>query len=80
MKKSFVELRRKVEPKCFRPRWNICCGLLNFSGRVSAVVQNGRASKSGREKGFSGNAKPVDDGTWCGCRTLKEFKTAAPNR
>jgi hypothetical protein len=51
--KHFVEFRRKVrEAEVLSAAMQNLLKCLNFSGRVSVVVQNGRVLKSGYEEGF----------------------------
>jgi hypothetical protein len=51
--KNFVEFRRKVrEAEVLSAAMEQLLKSLNFSGRVSVVVQNGRVLKSGYEEGF----------------------------
>jgi hypothetical protein len=51
--KNFVEFRRKVqEAEVLSAAMEHLLKSLNFSGRVSVVVQNGRVLKSGYEEGF----------------------------
>jgi hypothetical protein len=51
--KSFVEFRRKVRAaEVLSAAMEQLLKSLQFSGRVSVVVQNGRVLKSGYEEGF----------------------------
>ena len=51
--KSFVEFRRKVRAaEVLSSAMENLLKTLQFSGRVSVVVQNGRVLKSGYEEGF----------------------------
>jgi hypothetical protein len=51
--KSFVEFRRKVQAaEVLSAAMEHLLRSLNFSGKVSVVVQNGRVLKSGYEEGF----------------------------
>ncbi len=51
--KNFVEFRRKVRgAEVLSAAMEQLLKSLNFSGRVSVVVQNGRVLKSGYEEGF----------------------------
>jgi sulfur carrier protein ThiS len=51
--KNFVQFRRKVrEADVLSASMEQLLKALNFSGRVSVVVQNGRVLKSGYEEGF----------------------------
>jgi len=55
----FVEFRRKVrEAEVLSAAMEQLLKSLNFSGRVSVVVQNGRVLKSGYEEGFFRQPKP----------------------
>jgi len=51
--KNFVEFRRKVRAaEVLSGSMQNLLKLLQFSGRVSVVLQNGRVLKSGYEEGF----------------------------
>ena len=51
--KDFVEFRRKVRgAEVFSAAMERLVRAVNFSGRISVVVQNGRVLKSGYEEGF----------------------------
>ena len=51
--KDFVEFRRKVRAaEVLSAAMERLLRSVNFSGRVSVVVQNGRVLKSGYEEGF----------------------------
>ena len=51
--KSFVEFRRKVRAaEVLSAAMEHLLKSLQFSGRVSVIVQNGRVLKSGYEEGF----------------------------
>jgi hypothetical protein len=51
--KDFVEFRRKVRAaEILSGSMEHLLKSVNFSGRVSVVVQNGRVLKSGYEEGF----------------------------
>lgn len=51
--KNFVEFRRKVRAaEVLSAAMEHLLKSLNFSGRVSVTVQNGRVLKSGYEEGF----------------------------
>lgn len=51
--KSFVEFRRKVrQAEVLSTAMERLLKSVNFSGRVTVVVQNGRVLKSGYEEGF----------------------------
>jgi hypothetical protein len=51
--KNFVEFRRKVRgAEVLSAAMEQLLKSLNFSGRVSVIVQNGRVLKSGYEEGF----------------------------
>ena len=51
--KSFVEFRRKVRAaEVLSAAMEHLLRSLQFSGRVSVIVQNGRVLKSGYEEGF----------------------------
>ena len=51
--KAFVEFRRKVQAaEVLSAAIEHLLRSLNFSGKVSVVVQNGRVLKSGYEEGF----------------------------
>jgi hypothetical protein len=51
--KDFVEFRRKVRAaEVLSVAMEKLLKSVNFSGRVSVVVQNGRVLKSGYEEGF----------------------------
>ena len=51
--KNFVEFRRKVRgAEVLSAAMESLLKTLNFSGRVSVIVQNGRVLKSGYEEGF----------------------------
>jgi hypothetical protein len=51
--KNFVEFRRKVRAaEVLSAAMEHLLKSLNFSGRLSVVVQNGRVLKSGYEEGF----------------------------
>jgi hypothetical protein len=57
--KNFVEFRRKVqEAEVLSAAMEHLLKSLNFSGRVSVVVQNGRVLKSGYEEGFFRQREP----------------------
>ncbi len=51
--KDFVEFRRKVRgAEVLSAAMEHLVRAVNFSGRISVVVQNGRVLKSGYEEGF----------------------------
>ncbi len=51
--KDFVEFRRKVRAaEVLSAAMERLLRSVNFSGRVSVVIQNGRVLKSGYEEGF----------------------------
>jgi hypothetical protein len=51
--KDFIEFRRKVRAsEALSAAMESLLRTLNFSGRISVVVQNGRVLKSGYEEGF----------------------------
>lgn len=51
--KSFVEFRKKVRAaEVLSAAMERLVRSVNFSGRISVVVQNGRVLKSGYEEGF----------------------------
>lgn len=51
--KNFVEFRRKVRAaEVLSASMEHLLKSVNFSGRISVVVQNGRVLKSGYEEGF----------------------------
>ena len=51
--KNFVEFRRKVRAaEVLSAAMEQLVKTLNFSGRISVVIQNGRVLKSGYEEGF----------------------------
>ncbi len=51
--KDFVEFRRKVRgAEVLSAAMERLLRAVNFSGRISVVVQNGRVLKSGYEEGF----------------------------
>jgi hypothetical protein len=51
--KDFVEFRRKVRAaEVLSAAMERLLRSVNFSGRISVVVQNGRVLKSGYEEGF----------------------------
>ena len=51
--KNFVEFRRKVRAaEVLSGAMEQLLKTLNFSGRISVVIQNGRVLKSGYEEGF----------------------------
>jgi hypothetical protein len=51
--KNFVEFRRKVRSsEVLSAAMEHLLRTLNFSGRISVVIQNGRVLKSGYEEGF----------------------------
>jgi hypothetical protein len=51
--KNFVEFRRKVRSaEVLSAAMESLLKTLNFSGRLSVIVQNGRVLKSGYEEGF----------------------------
>jgi hypothetical protein len=51
--KNFVEFRRKVRAsEVLSAAMEHLLRTLNFSGRISVVIQNGRVLKSGYEEGF----------------------------
>jgi hypothetical protein len=51
--KTFIEFRRKVrEAEVLSAAMESLLRTVNFSGRISVVVQNGRVLKSGYEEGF----------------------------
>jgi hypothetical protein len=51
--KDFIEFRRKVRAsEALSAAMENLLRTLNFSGRISVVVQNGRVLKSGYEEGF----------------------------
>jgi hypothetical protein len=51
--KNFIEFRRKVRAaEVLSAAMESLLKTVNFSGRISVVVQNGRVLKSGYEEGF----------------------------
>jgi hypothetical protein len=51
--RGFVEFRRKVRAaEVLSSAMEKLVRLVNFSGKVSVVIQNGRVLKSGYEEGF----------------------------
>ncbi|MFZ0760045.1 MAG: hypothetical protein WAM69_08860 [Candidatus Sulfotelmatobacter sp.] len=57
--KNFVEFRRKVRgAEVLSAAMEHLLKALQFSGRVSVVVQNGRVLKSGYEEGFFRQREP----------------------
>ncbi|HTA50059.1 MAG TPA: hypothetical protein VK930_11440 [Verrucomicrobiae bacterium] len=57
--KNFVEFRRKVRAaEVLSGSMQNLLKLLQFSGRVSVVLQNGRVLKSGYEEGFFRQHEP----------------------
>ncbi len=57
--KYFVEFRRKVRAaEVLSAAMEHLLKSLNFSGKVSVVVQNGRVLKSGYEEGFFRQHQP----------------------
>jgi hypothetical protein len=57
--KDFVEFRRKVRAaEVLSAAMERLLRSVNFSGRVSVVVQNGRVLKSGYEEGFFRQREP----------------------
>jgi hypothetical protein len=57
--KNFVEFRRKVRAaEVLSAAMEHLLKSLNFSGKVSVVVQNGRVLKSGYEEGFFRQHQP----------------------
>ncbi|MFZ0774588.1 MAG: hypothetical protein WCA49_09155 [Candidatus Sulfotelmatobacter sp.] len=57
--KDFVEFRRKVRAaEVLSAAMEHLLKSLNFSGKVSVVVQNGRVLKSGYEEGFFRQHQP----------------------
>lgn len=51
--KTFVEFRRKVrDAEVLSAAMERLLNLLQFTGRLSVVVQNGRVLKSGYEEGY----------------------------
>jgi hypothetical protein len=51
--RGFVEFRRKVRAaEVLSAAMEKLLRLVNFSGKVSVVIQNGRVLKSGYEEGF----------------------------
>jgi sulfur carrier protein ThiS len=51
--KDFIEFRRKVRAsEALSASMESLLKTLNFNGRISVVVQNGRVLKSGYEEGF----------------------------
>ena len=51
--RGFVEFRRKVRAaEVLSAAMEKLLELVNFSGKVSVVIQNGRVLKSGYEEGF----------------------------
>jgi hypothetical protein len=63
--KNFVEFRRKVRAaEVLSAAMERLLRAVQFSGRVTVVVQNGRVLKSGYEEGYfhhHGDAPRVDD-------------------
>ena len=58
--KDFVEFRRKVrEAEVLSAAMERLLKSVNFSGRISVVVQNGRVLKSGYEEGFFRQREPA---------------------
>jgi hypothetical protein len=57
--KNFIEFRRKVRAaEVLSAAMEHLLKSLNFSGKVSVVVQNGRVLKSGYEEGFFRQHQP----------------------
>lgn len=57
--KNFVEFRRKVRAaEVLSAAMEHLLRSLQFSGRVSVIVQNGRVLKSGYEEGFFRQREP----------------------
>ena len=55
---NFVEFRRKVRAsEVLSAAMEQLLRTLNFSGRISVVVQNGRFSSPGTRRDFFGNAR-----------------------
>ncbi|MGA9510546.1 MAG: hypothetical protein WBV55_18140 [Candidatus Sulfotelmatobacter sp.] len=51
--KTFIEFRRKVRAsETLSAAMESLLKTLNFNGRISVVIQNGRVLKSGYEEGF----------------------------
>jgi len=68
--KNFVEFRRKVRAaEVLSAAMEHLLRSLNFSGKVSVVVQNGRVLKSGYEEGFFRQHQP---GTILACDASPE--------
>lgn len=61
--KDFVEFRRKVRgAEVLSAAMERLLKSVNFSGRISVVVQNGRVLKSGYEEGFFRHRESSRDG------------------
>jgi hypothetical protein len=57
---AFVEFRRKVrDAEVLSPAMERVLDLLNFTGKLSVVVQNGRVLKSGYEEGYFRRRDPA---------------------
>ncbi len=55
---TFLEFRRKVrEAEVLSAAMERLLGALQFTGRVSVIVQNGRVLKSGYEEGYFSRKK-----------------------
>jgi hypothetical protein len=55
---NFVEFRRKLSASEVLPAaMEQLLGTLNFGGRISVVVQNGRSSSPATRRDFFGNAR-----------------------
>jgi len=67
--KNFVEFRRKVRAaEVLSAAMEKLLRAVQFSGRVTVVVQNGRVLKSGYEEGYfrqHGGASRLDDDIMC---------------
>jgi hypothetical protein len=67
--KNFVEFRRKVRAaEVLSAAMEKLLRAVQFSGRVTVVVQNGRVLKSGYEEGYfrqHGDTSRVDDDILC---------------
>ena len=69
--KNFIEFRRKVRAaEVLSGAMESLLMTLNFSGRISVVVQNGRVLKSGYEEGFF---RQRENKTMLGCQTSAEM-------
>jgi hypothetical protein len=73
--KNFVEFRRKVRAaEVLSAAMERLLRAVQFSGRVTVVVQNGRVLKSGYEEGYfrqHGEASRGDDDIQCNAQRLE---------